>query len=342
MISSLFVFMFFSACGTAKEPMPLFQEIPSQDGEEARYVLLTHSETTESTTHQLACLFQQELEEISAGRFRVSIYPNNTLGNLEDGVHAFSSGAVEFRMGSGPSDLLQMVKWAPVLSDISIEEVNDMFQEKGDFWEAVQNECQLEQSQLLTIFPAEYRVLTSNRSVESCADLNGLRLRVPELGYDRQFWSGLGASPYTAPIEAVYFELQQGQYEGQENTLSSIYSNRFYEYQDYLIETNHKIYFDSLYVSLPFYQNLGDEERVWIDTASQRVYRHACGLSETQQTQYWEDMKYEGIRQLEFPLEEQLVMREISVEGLTNSLKENYGAEKVAFLLSCLSQAGGN
>ena len=53
-------------------------------------------------------------------------------------------------------------------------------------------------------------------------------------------------------------------------------------------------------------------------------------------------MKYEGIRQLEFPLEEQLVMREISVEGLTNSLKENYGAEKVAFLLSCLSQAGGN
>ena len=291
------------ACGARTQPTALFSESEPEAAQEpqVRHVLLTHSETVDSLTHQLAGQFQAELEELSGGRMLVSIYPNNTLGSLADGVHAFSNGAVEFRLGSGPSDLLQIVKWTPVLSGLSLDGLNGLLEKGSAFWDQVQEECGQDQCRLLAIFPAEYRVLTSNRRIGGCEDLAGLKLRVPERGYDQQFWSVLGADTATSSIEEVYFALQQGEFEAQENTLSSIYANRFYEYQKYVISTNHKVYFDALYVSLPFYEELSPEEQAWVEEAANQVCGSAVQLNQQWQERCLEQMSRAGVAWVNFP-----------------------------------------
>lgn len=329
------------ACGARTQPTALFPESEPEAAQEpqVRHVLLTHSETVDSLTHQLAGQFQAELEELSGGRMLVSIYPNNTLGSLADGVHAFSNGAIEFRLGSGPSDLLQIVKWTPVLSGLSLDGLNGLLEKGSAFWDQVQEECGQDQCRLLAIFPAEYRVLTSNRRIDGCEDLAGLKLRVPERGYDQQFWSVLGADTATSSIEEVYFALQQGEFEAQENTLSSIYANRFYEYQKYVISTNHKVYFDALYVSLPFYEDLSPEERAWVEEAANQVCGSAVQLNQQWQERCLEQMSRAGVAWVNFPEEQRAAMREQCQEGLLASLKENYGGEKVDALLAELTQA---
>ena len=46
-----------------------------------RVILLTHSATAFSTTQKIAGRFKMALEENSGGRFRVEIFPDDTLGH---------------------------------------------------------------------------------------------------------------------------------------------------------------------------------------------------------------------------------------------------------------------
>jgi len=51
----------------------------------------------------------------------------------------------------------------------------------------------------------------------------------------------LGASPQAMAFSEVYGALQQGVVDGQENTWSNIYGQKFFEVQDGTTETNHGI-----------------------------------------------------------------------------------------------------
>lgn len=85
------------------------------------------------------------------------------------------------------------------------------------------------------------RVLSSNRRLESLADVRGLALRVPPLRMYTRTWELLGASPTPMPFTEVFTSLQQGVIDGQENPYEIIESFKLDEVQDYVIETNHVI-----------------------------------------------------------------------------------------------------
>ena len=59
----------------------------------------------------------------------------------------------------------------------------------------------------------------------------------------------------------VYIGLQQHTIDAQENPYEVIVSNRLYEQQDYIVETNHVPHLISLVVSEEFFQDLPEEDR---------------------------------------------------------------------------------
>ena len=59
----------------------------------------------------------------------------------------------------------------------------------------------------------------------------------------------------------VYIGLQQHTIDAQENPYEVIVSNRLYEQQDYIVETNHVPHLISLVVSESFFEELPEEDR---------------------------------------------------------------------------------
>ena len=85
-----------------------------------------------------------------------------------------------------------------------------------------------------------YRQITSStHPINSPEDLKGFKIRVPVSPLWTSMFKALGASPASINFSEVYSALQTKIVEGQENPLSLIELNRFYEVQRYVSMTNH-------------------------------------------------------------------------------------------------------
>lgn len=63
------------------------------------------------------------------------------------------------------------------------------------------------------------------------------------------FWSALGAEPTPLAFAEVYFALQNGTVDGQENAVDTSTGSSFQEVQDYLCMTNHILYANNLTIN---------------------------------------------------------------------------------------------
>ncbi|MDX1429004.1 MAG: TRAP transporter substrate-binding protein, partial [Rhodothermales bacterium] len=112
------------------------------------------------------------------------------------------------------------------------------------------------------------RHLTSNRPIRSPADLNGLKIRDPNVPLFVKVWQELGARPTPMAFSEVFTSLQQNTIEAQENPLSLIESASFFEVQDYVNLTAH--------VRSWIYVVIGKEKLESMPTDLQHVVRHAA------------------------------------------------------------------
>lgn len=96
-----------------------------------------------------------------------------------------------------------------------------------------------------------------------------------ENSYHMAYWKALGASPTPMTFSEVYIGLQQGTIDAQENPYEVIVSNKLYEQQDYVVETNHLPHLISLIVSEEFMKGLTDEQQQIIREAAETAKQYA-------------------------------------------------------------------
>lgn len=120
-----------------------------------------------------------------------------------------------------------------------------------------------------------FRVMTTNKKIESLADFKGQKIRTMENSYHMAYWKALGASPTPMTFSEVYIGLQQGTIDAQENPYEVIVSNKLYEQQDYVVETNHLPHLISLIVSEEFMKGLTDEQQQIIRDAAETAKQYA-------------------------------------------------------------------
>ncbi|MGH1357702.1 MAG: TRAP transporter substrate-binding protein [Burkholderiaceae bacterium] len=83
--------------------------------------------------------------------------------------------------------------------------------------------------------------LSANKPLLAPADANGLKFRVQASDVLVAQFQQLGANPQKMSFKEVYGALQTKVVDGQENTWSNIYGQKFFEVQDGVTETNHGI-----------------------------------------------------------------------------------------------------
>lgn len=78
-----------------------------------------------------------------------------------------------------------------------------------------------------------FRALSTNRNLQKVEDFQGMSIRTLENKYHMAFWNNLGSVATPLAFSDLYLSLQQGLVEAQDNTAPAVYSNKFYEVQDY-------------------------------------------------------------------------------------------------------------
>lgn len=107
------------------------------------------------------------------------------------------------------------------------------------------------------------------------SDAKGMKFRVQTSDVAKQMIAAMGASPQAMAFSEVYGALQTGVVDGQENTWSNIYTQKFYEVQDSTTDTNHQLLAYLFMTSSEFLKSLSPEDRAQLTQIADEVTQEA-------------------------------------------------------------------
>lgn len=199
-----------------------------------------HLANEQNIWHQAAEKFREEVEANSEGRIEVLLFPNEQLGSELDVINSIQLGTADMTI-TGES----LQNWAPKAAMMAVpyafrDSEHMRAAVNGEIGEEIEAQV-IERTNLvpLTWFERGPRELTANRAIRTPDDLDGLRLRVPNVPLFVDTWEAMGARPTPMAFSEVFTALQQNTIEGQENPLSLIESASLNEVQDYVNMTGH-------------------------------------------------------------------------------------------------------
>jgi TRAP-type transport system periplasmic protein len=187
---------------------------------------------------EMAAAIKQE----TGGRFDLQIFPSSQLGSDTDTLSQIRSGGVEFFTLSG-------LILSTLVPAASINGMGFAFPNYDSVWTAMDGDLgayirtQIAKANLFAmekIWDNGFRqTTTSTKPIQTPADFNGMKLRVPPSPLWTAMFKAFGASPASINFNEVYSALQTKIVDGQENPLAIISTAKLYEVQKYCSLTNH-------------------------------------------------------------------------------------------------------
>lgn len=231
-------------------------------------IRLGHDQPVTNERHIALTYFKEMVEERSNGEIRIEIYPQGLLGNEAVLTESVTFNDLEMVATSSTNQYGSL---------ISIFELPYLFDDHQQAWEILDGpigreiaDTYLEDNlRLLAYYENGFRQITSNRVINSPADMKGLKIRTPEFPMSIQVFNALGANPTPMGFSELYTALQQGTVDAQENPIANAYTNKFQEVQDYVIMSNHQYMPVHLHISNDFFLSLSPQHQAIIQTAAQ-------------------------------------------------------------------------
>ena len=196
-------------------------------------------------THPLNIRAQEAADRIlkeTNGRVEIKIFPNNQLGGDTDMLSQVRSGGIDFFTPSA----LVVATLVPVAA---INAVGFAFSDYGQVWKAMDGGLGAHVRDALgkmRLYAFEKmwdngfrQMTTSNKPIQTAADMAGLKIRVPVSPLSISMFKGLGAAPASLQFSEVYSALQTRVVDAQENPLPIIQVAKLFEVQKYCSLTNH-------------------------------------------------------------------------------------------------------
>lgn len=295
--------MVLSACGK------------SSDDEVQRYAWPLATASPDDTVTQIfAERFAEEVDRLSDGKMKIQVYPNSTLGGDRDLLESCADGDIPFVV----QNTAPQVSFMPDLAVFDLPCVFDTLDEcrekidDPEFYQAISQVYTDGGYHLLGFADQGFRVMSTNKPINSIDDFKGQKIRTMENSYHLDFWKALGANPAPMSFSEVYIGLQQHTIDAQENPYEVIVSNKLYEQQDYVVETNHLPHLISLIVNDDFFQDFSKEEQDIMTQAAETAAAYAREQSDARIADRIATIEESGTQIIELSEETRNEMRERS------------------------------
>nr|WP_067290986.1 TRAP transporter substrate-binding protein [Marinobacterium profundum] len=223
------------------------------------------SHVTGGTTHPkvvAANNFAQRVNEEMNGVLCVEVFPNSTLFGDSKELEALLLGDVQILAPS-------LSKFGSYSSKYGVFDLPFIFKDmdaairftKSDAGKGLLNEMQDVGFVGLGYWMSGMKYFSANKPLIAPSDAKGMKFRVQTSDVAKAMIEAMGASPQPMAFAEVYGALQTGVVDGQENTWSNIYTQKFFEVQDSVTETNHQLLAYLFMTSTEFLDSLTPEAR---------------------------------------------------------------------------------
>ena len=325
-ISVLLMGMLVAACG-------------KDDGEQ-RYAYPLATASPEDTVTQIyAEKFAEEVNRLSDGRIKIQVYANSTLGGDRELLESCKDGDIPFVV----QNTAPQVTFMP---DLAIFDVPCAFENLDECREVLDDEefSGLVSSvyekggyQLLGIADQGFRIMSTNKPVKSIEDFKGQKIRTMENPFHLAFWKSIGANPTPMSFAEVYIGLQQHTIDAQENPYEVIVSNRLYEQQDYVVETNHLPHLITLIMNDEFFKDMPAEDQAILREAAATATEYARQASDDRIADRVKTIEDSGTQILKIDAETYKAIVEASTE-VRDSIKEKVDSEVYDTFIECIEK----
>lgn len=206
----------------------------------------------------------EEIEKAFDGKVNMEHFPAGQLGSYEAMQESLQNGILEFNMPVTPT-LGQIVPEAKLTTINFILSENHRVNEKalneGKAFELIDSKLEAQNIKILYWFLEDFSCWSSNYPIQKLEDLEGLKIRVYPSSQIVANYRAVKANPTEIPYAEVYSALQLNVADAQENPISIIYNNKFYEVQKYIIESNHTGVINGIAVAKNFWDGLAEEDQ---------------------------------------------------------------------------------
>ena len=289
----------------------------------AEYVIkFSHVVSPNTPKGKAADYFAKRVEELSHGRIKVEVYPNAQLGKDKVVLRKMKFNTVQM---AAPS----FSKFTGLVPQLGLFDLPFLFKNEDHLHRVLDGKVGQKLLDMVTkkgyvalaYWDNGFKQLTdSKKPLIKPSDCKGLKFRVMSSKVLIEQFKALGAIPVVLPFSEVYSALQQGVVDGQENTISNIYTKKFYEVQRYMTMSNHGYLGYMVVMSKKFWNKLPADLKAVVKqaikdaTAKERVW--AKELNNDQLNKIKEYAKKTGKLQIDYLTPEQRAVWEKKLRSI--------------------------
>lgn len=299
-----------------------------QSGDAPEYeITFAHGNSPDTPHHKAAEAFKAYVEEASGGRIKVNLFHSNSLGNAMECFEALQNGSMEITF----VPTARLSSYAPELQIFDLPFLFPDAQTKFKIMDGDIGKQLLEGLSKQQVIPVGFyddgdKQMTANKPLVTLDDFKGVKFRTMESPIIMAQYKALGATPTPIEYSELYNSLQMKVVEAEENPLMQIYTNSYYEVQDYLMLTSHAslsgvlLYSESWFNDLPedLQQILMDAGKLWIENERK-------GIEESEAT-WLEKIKDSGTNIVELT-DEQIAAFRTATESVYSIYTDEFGSD---------------
>ncbi len=263
------------------------------------HLKIAHVNSQTHPAHLALVKFKEMVEEQTDGAVVVDIYDSSVLGGELEEIQQVIDGSLSAAM------IMGMSNWQNMVPETAIEELPFMYPDveharaafDGAYGDYVkENWIEPTGLKVLCFWESGFRHFTNNiRPIYTPDDMKDIKFRSAQSEIRVKMFEALGASATIINFSELYTALQQHTVDGQENPLSIITANGFYDVQKYLSLSGH-FYSTALFIVNPdFWDSLPAEYQEIIQAASEECRDYDRQLSSESESEMIQTCKDHGM-----------------------------------------------
>jgi C4-dicarboxylate-binding protein DctP len=231
-------------------------------------IKFSHVVADQTPKGQMAIKFKELVEKALPGKVEVQVFPNSQLFGDGKELEALLLGDVQI---IAPS-LAKFGRYTPKLQVFDLPFLFDNIEAVDRFQDGAKGQELLDSMTKKGIKGLGYlhngmKQLSANKPLHVPEDAKGLKFRIQASDVLEAQFKAVGANPQKLAFAEVYQALQSGVVDGTENPWSNTYSQKFYEVQKDIMESDHGVLDYMVITNAGWWNKLPDDVRNALNTA---------------------------------------------------------------------------
>ncbi|MCC2596783.1 TRAP transporter substrate-binding protein [Pusillimonas sp. MFBS29] len=289
---------------------------------------------------QGAIKFKEVAEKLLPGKVTVQVFPSSQLFGDAKEMEAVLLGDVQFIAPSLSkfdryTKKVQLFDLPFLFDDMAAV---DRFQQSKD-GKALLNSMTNRGLKGLAYWHNGMKQLSTNQDkLTRPEDIKGLKFRIQNSDVLEAQFRELGANPQKLAFSEVYQALQTGVVDGQENTWSNIYSQKFHEVQKTIANTNHGVIDYMVVTNAKWWDGLPDDIQKGLSQAMEEATTYANDLAAQLNERDRKRIEEAGAAKVQTLSKEDIAAWRTAMEPVWKKFEGDIGADLIKSALSSNQQ----